>query len=339
MRRRFIASCYLLIAAIGLAMAAPAAAAQAATAASGQGGNALRISPVRYDLEIKPGSSKTVDVTVTNLTNQPATLKAVINDFGAGDDESGKPKLYLDENSSAPSHGLRRYIKPVDNIVVQPQEHKKVSVTIAMPKDAAGGGYYGIVRFVPAGVSSEKSLTLTGSVGTLLLVTVPGDVKEQAGVVSFNVARDNGKASSFFVNGGKDADGKGLQSVLRVRNSGNVQVAPFGKLILKKGDTVLGEYEINNTEPRGSVLPDSIRRFAVDLGGKTASLGKYTIQGSIGYGSAGQLVNVATSFYVVPLSILIGALILLLAIAAFLIGGRRMLKAHDRRLIRKLRGK
>lgn len=300
--------------------------------------NGLRISPVRSELTIKPGDSQIVDVYLQNITNSPAKLKGVINDFVAADDESGQPRVLLNENDSAPRNGLKGYVDAISEVSLQPQEQKIVKIRVAIPANAAGGGYYGVVRFLPSGSDSTKNVSLSASVGTLLLVTVPGDIKEEANIASFNVNRANGKASNFFTNGSQDNDKKGLQAVVRVRNSGNIQVAPFGKAVLKKGGTTLATYELNDVTPRGNVLPDSVRRFTIDLGDKTASFGRYTIEGNFGYGTSGQLISAKTSFFVVPLPyLLVGIGLLLILIAAILIAPR-WLRAHDRKLLRKVRG-
>jgi hypothetical protein len=306
-------------------------------------GSGLRISPVRSELVINPGETKTVDVYVTNVTDAPAKLKGILNDFGAGDDESGQPRIYLDENKSAPSHGLKKYIKPIDEMQLASKEQRLVKVSISIPNDAAGGGYFGAVRFTPADSNNNENVSLSGSVGTLLLVTVPGDIVEKADIKSFNVARMNeeklGKASTFFTNGAKDSKGKGIQAVLRVENTGNVQVAPFGKAILKRSGKEIASYELNNVTPKGNVLPDSIRRFTIDLGDKTGSFGKYTLEGNFGYGSTGQLISASTSFYVVPLAYLLVIIGLVLILIAAILIAPRWLKAHDRKLLRKLRSK
>lgn len=296
-------------------------------------GNGLRISPVRQDLTIKPGATQTIDVYVQNITSSPARLRAVINDFVASDDESGKPRILLDDKTAAPKNSLKGFVRKIDDLTLQPQQQRIVKVQIAIPADAAGGGYFGAVRFLPSDTDTSKNVSLAASVGTLLLVTVPGDVKEQASLASLNVARDGGKASSFFTTG------DGLQAIVRVRNMGNVQVSPFGKLVLKKSGKEVSTYEINDVTPRGSILPDSIRRFSVDLSGKANSFGKYTLEGNLGYGSSGQLLTGSTSFYVVPLPIVIIAIILLLAIILAAVIIPRMLKSHDRKLIKKIRGR
>lgn len=339
MRRRFVAG----VAAVSALFAiVTASSLPSAVSAQSNTGNGMRISPVRVDTTIQPGESKVVDVYITNVTDAPVTLQGIVNDFGASDDESGQPRIYLDDNASAPARGLKKFVKPIGQVALQPREQKNIKVSISIPNDAAGGGYYGAVRFAPANSNNGESVSLSGSVGTLVLVTVPGDISEQANIQSFNIARQNGetlgKASNFFTNGAKGDDGKGLQAVLRVQNTGNVQIAPFGKAILKKSGKEIASYEINNTQPRGSVLPDSTRRFTIDLGDKTAGFGRYTLEGNFGYGSSGQLITAKTSFMVVPMPyVLMFVGLLLLIIAAALIAPR-WLKSHDRKLLRKVRG-
>jgi hypothetical protein len=303
------------------------------TAASVNNGNGLRVSPVRNDVTIKPGTTQTVELYVQNITNSPAQLHAVINDFVASADESGKPRLLLN-GESAPSHGLKQYVNKISDFSLQPQEQKILKATIVIPANAAGGGYFGAVRFLPTSVDSSKNVSLSASVASLVLVTVPGDVKEQVGIESFNITRgDNGKASNFFTNG------KNLNAVIRFKNSGNLQEAPFGKILIKKSGNIVGTYEINNTSPRGSVLPDSIRRFTISLNNKNFGFGKYSVEGNFGYGNKGQLISTSSSFFVFPLPMLIAAIVIVLAIILAVVIFPRMLKSHDRKLIRKLRGR
>lgn len=296
-------------------------------------GNGLRISPVRQDVTIEPGKSQTIDVTVENITDSPAELRGVVNDFVAGGDESGKPSILFDEDDYAPSHGLRRYVAPIANVKLAAKERKTVKVTVNIPADAAGGGYYGAIRFLPSSAGSDKNVSLTASVASLVLVTVPGDVKEQAGVESLNVSRGEGKASSLFTNG------KDLKATVRFKNSGNIQVSPFGKMILKKSGKEIASYEINATTPRGSILPDSIRRFEVGFSDKAQSLGKYTIEGNFGYGTTGQLISASSTFYVVPMPFVVLAVALIALIIFLAFALPRMIKNHDRKLLRKMRGR
>lgn len=332
LRRKLVASFGVVLGSFALfiGMVAPAASAQS-TNQSGTG-NALKVSPVRNDLEIKPGTSQTVDVYVQNLSTKQAKLRAIINDFVASSDESGTPSILLDETKSAPSRSLKQYVEKLPDFTIQPNEQKNIKVKISIPKDADAGGYFGVVRFAPAGSESDKTLTLSGSVGSLLLVKVPGDLREQANIVTFDVRKD-GKAKSSFTSG------KDLRATVRIKNSGNVQVEPFGKIVLKKGGDILGTYEINNTQPRGNVLPDSIRRFDVALGDKVGAFGKYTMEANLGYGTKGQLITASSTFYVIPVPVIIIGILVLLLIAFVIFVLPRMIKSYNQRVVRKATAK
>lgn len=294
------------------------------------GGNGLRVSPVRNDLVINPGENKTVTLTVTNITAAPTSLQAVVNDFTAASDESGNPAIILDPRASNVNHGLKRFVQPINNFTLNPGQQKAVTVTIAVPKNTVGGGYYGAIRFAPANNGKEqgKNVSLASSVGSLIIVKVPGNVTEQLGVASFDV-RHKDSASSFFTTN------RDLTAVIRFRNSGNIQVAPFGKVLLKnRSGKVLQQYEINNVSPPGNVLPDSVRKFVVPLNkDKLSKFGQYKVEGNFGYGSNGQLLSASTTFYVIPRAaiIIFVAIVLLLVFVVLVLP--RIVRAYNRWII------
>jgi hypothetical protein len=298
----------------------------AATPAATSTANGLKVSPVRTDLTISPGASQTVTMYVQNVTAAPLTLKGIVNDFIASNDENGSPRLILDANQYAPSHSLKRYVGPINNFSLAPQEQKTVTVTVSMPKNAPAGGYYGAVRFAPASSTTDKNVNLTASVGSLILVKVPGNFKEQVTIAGFNVQHGDSK-NKFFTSG------KDLQTVVRFHNIGDIQEQPFGKIDLKKGGKVVSTIEVNNTDPRGNVLPDSIRKFSVPLN-KVGNFGKYEVDGNFGYGGNGELVTAKTTFYVIPYWIIVGAVLAVLIILFVVIGIPRIIRRHDRRVLR-----
>lgn len=311
-----------------LALTVAAVPALAATQQAASGGNGLRVSPVRTDLTVSPGTTQTVTIHVTNVTSTPANLQVIVNDFTAGQNETGEPAILLNPNQYAPSHSLKRFIAPISGFTLQPGEEKDVPVNISVPAGAAGGGYYGAVRFAPASTpQGDNNVTLSGSVGSLILIKVPGNIKEQVNIASFDVRDGDQPRSVFF-------SGKNLKAVVRFNNQGNVQEEPFGKVLLKKGSKVLGAYEVNSDEPRGNVLPGSIRRFDVPLN-HVGSFGKYTLEGNFGYGSSGQLISAKTTFYVLPIWAVIVGILIILFILFLIFGLPRLIRAYNRRVIRR----
>jgi hypothetical protein len=292
-------------------------------------GNGIRVSPVRTDVTMNPGESRTIMLTIQNITGAAGEFQAVVNDF-IPKGEAGQPALILDADKFAPSHSLKRYIAKIPNVSVGRGEYKEVKVTINVPKDAAGGGYYGAVRFVTANDSVNKNVTLSASVASIILVRVNGDIVENVTLESLDVRKSvkSESGSSFFVSN------KNLYAVARFKNSGNSHEQPFGKIVLKKGNKVLQTTEINDTVPKGNVLPDSIRRFDVKLD-KVGAWGKYTVEGNFGYGTTGQLVSGKTSFYVFPLALIILGVLLLGAIAFAIFGLPKAIKRYNASVVRR----
>lgn len=297
--------------------------------ASALGGDGLRVSPVRTDITIQPGQTQIVNVTVTNVQTVDANLQAIINDFTASTDESGNPAIIVNPNQYAPTNSLKRFIVPITNTInIPPGQSVTVPVTIKVPATAAGGGYYGLVRFSPAGNQSEplKNLTLAGSVGSLILVTVPGNIINKVSIASFDTRVNDNPKTLFFTN-------KDIDSVVRFQNEGNIQEQPFGKIILKNhSGKELASFEVNNTSPRGNVLPNSIRKFTIPLN-HVGSFGIFTLEGNFGYGSNGQLLSSATTFYVIPVYLIIVFILIVLVIVFLVFGLPKLIKAYNKAVV------
>lgn len=296
--------------------------------------NGLKVSPVRSDLTIAAGSSQQITVSVTNVTSEVSSYDIQVNDFTASGDESGEPQILLDANQYAPTHSLKRLVGKVAGVTLTPGQTKNVLVPINVPKGYKAGGYYGAIRFVPhtdAG-APNKNVTLSASVGSLVLVTVPGNINEVMSVASLDARKAVGTnqidtPNTIFFNN------KSINGVVRFQNGGDVQEQPFGKLVLKNWrGKAIASYEINNGTPRGNVLPDSIRKFEVKLD-KLSGFGKYTLEGNFGYGSAGQLITARTTFYIIPVYLIVIVVVLVLLVLFLIFGLPRVIKRYNRRVV------
>ena len=304
----------------------------AATTPSSGSANGYKISPVRSDLTINAGSTGTTDVYIQNVSNAVENLQVVLNDFVANSDESGQPALLLN-GQQAPQHSLKQFVAPVPSFTLQPNEQKDVKIVINVPKTATPGGYYGAVRFAPANVDAAKNVTLSASVASLVLVKVPGNIHEQVGIESFNVASLNTKdntedARTVFTSP------KNINAVVRFKNTGDIQEEPFGKVIVKKGKKQIASIDVNNTDPRGNVLPGSIRKFSVPLSG-IGNFGKYTVEGNFGYGTSSPALTASTTFYVIPLGWIIAAIVIIVLILGAIFVLPRWVRAYNRRVVRR----
>jgi hypothetical protein len=272
--------------------------------------NTLKVSPVRSDIQIAPGTSKTVQVTVTNLTSQDITISPIENDFISAD-ESGTPALILDADKYAPTHSLKRFMTPLTNVLIPANKAKFVSVVITVPKDAQAGGYFGAIRFAPASPDGGAQVNLSGSVASLILLTVPGDAVEQLNLTEFAI-QQNGKSNALFTTS------DGIGTTFRFENKGSVQLGPFGKITVQKGSKVIYDDDFNTQDPHDVILPDSARRWNVPLK-NIDGFGKYTVTATLTYGSKNQTVDVTRTFWVIPVPYIIGAGIALLVLIALVI--------------------
>lgn len=288
--------------------------------------NTLKISPVRSDIEIKPGTSQTVKVTISNLTSAPITVSPIENDFVAGD-ERGTPALILDADQYAPTHSLKRFMRPLPNITIDANKGRTVDVVMTVPKDAQAGGYFGAIRFAPTDPAGGGQVNLSGSVASLILMTVPGKMVEKLDLTNFDIQQDGKSSSTFF----QTPDN--LKVAVRFKNSGSVQLAPFGQLSVKQGDKVVYSSNFNTSTPRDMVLPDSARRWDIPLD-KIGKFGHYQVTATFTYGSKNQTIEVTKSFWVIPMYVIIAAIVGLVVLILLIVGIWLGLRGYKRRILR-----
>lgn len=295
---------FAVVAALGLGFIPVRAAEETNTA------NTLKVSPVRTDVEINPGESKVLKSTITNLTDAAITVRAVGNDFVAGD-ERGTPALILGDDEFAPVHSLKRYMSAIPDATIPAKESVTVESTVSIPADAKAGGYFGAIRFAPANTDEGGQVNMSASVASLFLITVPGDFEEKLALTDFDI-QQKGKTASFF------RTANDLNASLRFKNDGTVQLGPIGKITVKKGDAVVYETEFNNNDPRDMTLPASARRWDVPLE-NMSGFGKYSVVATFSYGKNNQTIEVAKSFWVIPTVMIIGLIAILILLAIIII--------------------
>jgi hypothetical protein len=277
------------------------------------GGSGFRVTPVRSEFVIEKGESNEQVISVTNLSDQDTTAGVVINDFVPADNETGEPRVLLD-NTQSEGNSFKSIATTQESITLGPRETKDIKLQIKVPENATTGGYYGVLRFEGKTDNNDNNIALAASVGTIFLVTVPGDIKEELILTELATA-SNGSTSRIFINT------KDIEIVTRLKNTGNIHVKPYGVIDIKDSkNNVIESFDLNNTEPRANVLPDSTRKFENKLQNKDW-FGKYTVSANLGYGSGGSLITAKNTFWVIPIWVVIVAVVALVAIivGAFLV--------------------
>jgi hypothetical protein len=318
---------------VALAVFAPTTLAQTGRVGGGaseaSGDNSLRVSPVKNEISAKPGESKKTTIYIQNVSTVALTLKPVSNDFVADSNEDGSPSIIFDDNEYAPTHSLKRFMQPVPNITVGPGERKAVEVTINIPHNAQAGGYYGAVRFAPVLPDGTTSVSIEGSVASLILLRVEGNIVENLTLKQFAVLQKGKEVSRL-------SSSKDVDVLVRLENKGNVHVAPFGEVFVQKGDTIVHKAKFNDVKPAGTILPDSTRKWTVPAD-KLGSFGKYKITAVIGYGSSNKTINVEKTIWVIPSIILFAIIAGLIILVAIIVAIVMSLRAYKRRILRSTR--
>lgn len=322
----------LLIAGMGLivslALAGPASAQTkpGTTAQNNSTGQALEIAPPVINLTADPGQTIKTQISLRDVSRGKLLVKSQVNDFlAAGED--GTPKILLDTDSEEPSpYSLISWIAPLPELVLEPQQIRNLPVTITVPANAAPGGYYGVVRFTATPPEMQGTgVSLSASLGSLLLVRVNGAAKESMEIEEFSMNK-GGKSGSLF-------ESAPVNFVERIKNTGNLHQQPSGKVSITDmfGKKVAA---VNVNLPPRNVLPSSIRKFEQPLDKTTIGdkrlFGRYTAELTLTYGTNKQTVTDSLTFWIIPYK-LIGIVIAVLVIGGFAF--RIMIQRYNRRII------
>lgn len=308
---------------IGIVSPTYRASAQSASDGSGQ---ALEIGPPVINLSANPGETVKATISLRDISSTSLFVTSAFNDFVASG-EDGTPKILLEEGETS-AFSMKEWVAPISTLTLKPREIKNVTLVINVPANVSPGGYYGVVRFTGTPPDLEGAgVSLAASLGSLILLKVNGDAKEEMGIEEFFVSH-NGKKGTLF-------EAAPLVFTERLKNTGNIQQQPTGLVTIKDMfGSVVATLPIN--QPPRDVLPDSIRKFEQPLDqtviGNKILFGLYTADLTVTYGADKQTITSSITFWVIPYT-LIG--IILVALIGGFIGLRYLIKRYNRHIISK----
>jgi len=282
-------------------------------AQSSEPGSGLSISPLHNQLTLDPGQSSKLDINLKNITNNPVLAKAYVNDF-TSDNNTGNPVIVTDPNKTLPT-SIKKFVRPED-VQLAVGEKKQVTVPVNIPAGTTPGAYYGIIRYraIPSGsqTPSDGKVSLSASVGTIVLIQVKGNLKEKAQLSGLNVYNENKSGTFFFQKPNKVG--------VEISNLGNSFVQPFGKVtVTDMSGKQVYSYELNNTNPRSNVLPGSKRTF-IDPIKNIGKPGRYTVSASISFSDGSNVLVSQKNFWYLTgwvLILLVAVLVALILLTLF----------------------
>ena len=256
------------------------------------------VEPGKTEIELAPGESATRVASIANRTGSPVSFVVELEDFTGSDDPL--TTVVLIPNEDGP-YTLRNYLEPkIREFSLEAGERIRIPVTISVPLDAEPGGRYGAVI-----VSNRPSVTdaaaaqggrarLVSRIGSLFLVRVKGEIKEEGQLEDFRISGER----TFFEKGP-------VRFEILFRNSGNVHVTPFGTVTIKN---LLGQTVGMAPVDAYFALPKSLRYRQIEWN-KTPLFGRYTAELSLNRGYEDREDTAVLSFWVVPWKILVPSVI------------------------------
>jgi len=166
----------------------------------------LSLSPPRFELSVNPGDVVSDTFRITNGSDSELALSATAKNFVANDELGG-----VNLTDEATSYSLASWISiNPTNVTVAPRTTQDFSFTISVPTDAEPGSHLGaiIVGTQPDPLSGSGA-KVSEEAGPLVLVSVSGDILEQADIASFTTDK------TFYENAP-------VTFLTRVNNTGNI---------------------------------------------------------------------------------------------------------------------
>ncbi len=300
----------------------------AATKDTSNNGQALEIAPPVIYLTADPGKTIKTQIYLRNVSKGDLIVSGTANDFVAAG-EDGNPKLLLNSDENDP-YSLKDWVVPPASLLLVPREIKTMNVSINVPKNASPGGHYGVIRFTATPPELQGTgVSLSASLGALILLTVNGDIHENLAVKELSVNHDGHKGSIF--------ESGPLNFVERFENTGNVHEQPTGQVVVKNmfGKTI-GAVNVN--VPPKSVLPNSIRKFEQPFDktviGDKRLFGRYTANMNVTYGKDKKVLTASISFWVIPYKMIAVAIVALIGLFFIL---RYSIRRYNRYILNRSR--
>lgn len=283
----------------------------------------LTLSPPSFEMTLKPGEETAHTIQITNPTKNLIELYPSAGNFTA-DGDGGQPKYEIGTTAieSDSRFSIADWISfYAPKIALLPEQVVEFRFRIKVPENAEPGGHYGVVFLgtKPPEEKDEKSqVALSTMVGSLLLVRVPGDIREEARIEEFS-------APWFFWT-------PPVSFTTFLRNTGNVHIRPQGEAIIN--DWRGKDIERIDMNPRkGNVLPESRRKFDVVWNPEIKHfwdipIGKFRATLKVAYGQSDQSLSQEISFWILPkwLLITVGVLLLLCIIVIVIIRRKKRKK-------------
>lgn len=278
-------------------------------------------------LKALPGEKLQVQVRIRNISEETVKVVTSSKDFITAED--GETPIAVDDTTSNRwSLASWLTITPTENIIGS-NETVGLNVLIEIPEDALPGGHYAMILHQPNNGSGNFQLdsgsqsSINQRVGTLLYVIVDGAINEEAYIRNFKFPKftEYGPVPfSYTIENGSD---------IHIAPQMNVEIF---NLLNQKVDDI----QINSK----NVFPLTNRDFNGEWK-RIWGFGFYKARLTTSFGTSGAVVIANTSFWLLPIKLVIALIVSLLTIIILFISIKRHLnhrRDQDKNKIAELEG-
>lgn len=200
----------------------------------------LTVTPLRTELNIAPGTSETKSLSITNTNTTPITVYMTVEEFSVIDEQYD----YAFDVETQLSKWVTFNPNKIELAVGQTKE---VSYTVGVPFDAEPGG-----RYISMFASTDTSTSGEGAqsiqrVGSLLYITVLGDISRSGTLISLN--------SPWFITGPADWSAQ-------LANTGTTHYRSQYSVSVQN---VFGGTEAGSSQGDALVLPSTVRAITGEI--------------------------------------------------------------------------
>jgi len=275
---------------------------------------AVSLSPLTFELAANPGETIINVLKVTNTDDAPVNVAIEVEDFSAVGEEG---RVALESPSKDLTYSLARWVTVSPSaLTILANDSATIQFTINIPIDAEPGGHYGSVLASISAAPSGGGVAVVQKVGSLILISVAGEVEEIVRIAEFSVPNFSQYGPVTILS--------------RFENTGTIHVKPRGFILI---ENIFGKEIAQLDLPQKNVLPRSIRRIEVPWGDRFM-FGKYEATLTAIYGSTNEPLSAITTFWIIPWKIAGAVLLGVIILLSILIKGRKRFRLALRILFR-----
>ena len=241
--------------------------------------------PPRLEVTVNADGTSVQTIKVRNESSQEKTISVSVSDFVVNDN-IGTPTIISvteSDNRWAASNWIQ--ISP-SSFRLKGGETKALSLIVTPPANALPGGHYAMVIHSPSdqvSITSSTGAAVQTKVGTLVYITIPGDITQNAVIKNFS-------APKFLEFGPVDFS-------TTIQNLSDIHIKPAGKITVTNMIGMKSYVQFNKDGV--NIFPGKTRTFENQLNKKWL-FGRYKAELDSAYGTAGGVASAAIIFWVIP---------------------------------------